>query len=153
MISGFPSHQNLLYWGNSQVLWDVDRVPYANDRIGAGTPPLKTERGWLVMFHAVDNDDKRGKNGWEEKWTKRYSAGLLLLDLDDPRRVIGLSKEPVLAPEAPYETEGYRNNIVFPCGWILEESKEVKIYYGAADTVQCLATASLDDLLGAVSSF
>ncbi len=142
---------DLTYWGKPQVLLDVESVPYANDRIGAGTPPLRTERGWLVMFHAVDDDPKRGKNGWEETWTKRYTAGLMLLDLNDPRQVLGVTPEPVLVPEAPYEVSGgYRNGVIFPCGWVLEENGEVKIYYGAADTVQCLATASLEEMLGLI---
>lgn len=139
---------DLGYWGNPKVLLDVENVPYANDRVGAGTPPIRTDRGWLLLFHAVDDDPKRGKNGWEESWTKRYTAGVLLLDLEDPRKIIGMSHEPLLVPEAPYETTGgYRNDIVFPCGWVREDSGEVKIYYGAADTVQCLATAHIDDLV------
>lgn len=140
---------DLLYWGRPEVLIDVDRVPYANQRIGAGTPPLKTEKGWLMLFHAVITDPNGGKNGWEEKWTDHYYAGVLLLDLEDPRKVVGLSPEPLLVPQAYYETSGgYRNDIVFPCGWILEDTGEVKIYYGAADSVQCLATAHIGDLLG-----
>lgn len=134
------------FWGKPQVVLDVEHVPYANLRIGPGTPPLKTERGWLLLFHAVDDDLDRPLNGWEP-WSKRYTAGVMLLDLDDPRRVIGLSRQPLLAPEAPYEREGYRGSVIFPCGWVLEDDGEVKIYYGAADTVQCLATAHLDDLL------
>lgn len=140
---------DLGYWGNPEVLLDVERVPYANDRVGAGTPPIRTERGWLVLFHAVDDDPKRGKNGWEEEWTKRYTAGVMLLDLDDPRRLIGISRAPFLVPEYPYEISGgYRNNVVFPTGWVQEDTGEVKIYYGAADTSQCLASAHIDDLLG-----
>jgi beta-1,4-mannooligosaccharide/beta-1,4-mannosyl-N-acetylglucosamine phosphorylase len=72
----------------------------------------------------------------------------MLLDLDDPQKVIGLSRQPLLAPEAPYETkDGFRNGVIFPGGLILEKNGEVKIYYGAADTVECLATAHVDDLL------
>ena len=97
---------DMTYWGRPQLLLDVDRVPYANQRIGAGTPPLKTDHGWLLLFHAVDDDPRRGKNGWEETWTNRYTAGVLLLDPHDPRRVIGLSREPLLVPEAPYEVGG-----------------------------------------------
>ena len=140
---------DLTYWGNPQVLLDVEHVPYANGRIGPGTPPLKTDRGWLLLFHAVDDDPARGKNGWEEMWTERYTMGVLLLDLEDPRKIVGLSPSPLLVPEMSYEVSGgYRNNIVFPCGWVLEDSGAVNIYYGAADTVQCLATAHLDALLG-----
>jgi beta-1,4-mannooligosaccharide/beta-1,4-mannosyl-N-acetylglucosamine phosphorylase len=96
----------------------------------------------------LDDDSERGKNDREEAWTKRYTAGVALLDLNDPRRVLGISREPLLAPEAPYETTGgYRNNVVFPCGWVPEDESEMKIYYGDADTVQCLATAHIDDFI------
>jgi len=136
------------YWGNSGLLFAVEHVPFANDKVGPGAPPVKTPKGWLTAFHAVDLDPSRGKNGWEKAWRKRYTAGIMLLDLNDPRKVIGMSKEPLLAPEAPYEISGgMRNNVIFPGGMILEKSGEVKIYYGAADTVECLATADVGDLL------
>lgn len=139
---------DLKYWGNSDLLLAVEDVPYANTKIGPAAPPVKTPKGWLTTFHAVDTDPARGKNGWEAAWKKRYTAGIMLLDLDDPKKVVGLCREPLLAPEAPYETGGgFRNNVIFPGGMILEQTGEVKIYYGAADTVTCLATAHVDDLL------
>ena len=139
---------DLRYWGNSQLVLGVEDVWYANDKIGPGAPPIKTPQGWLTLFHAVDRDNTRGKNGWEDTWQKRYSAGIMLLDLENPAKVIGMSAGPLLAPEAPYEIAGgYRNNTIFPGGMILEDDGEVKIYYGAADTVECLATAHVDDLL------
>lgn len=145
----FSDSPDLAYWGNTQLVLGVEHVPYANDKIGPAAPPVKTRRGWLTTFHAVDRNDSRGKNGWEPAWQKRYTAGIMLLDLQDPSKVIGMSKEPLIAPEAPYETDGgFRNNVIFPGGMILEEDTgEVKIYYGAADTVECLATADVDDLL------
>jgi beta-1,4-mannooligosaccharide/beta-1,4-mannosyl-N-acetylglucosamine phosphorylase len=139
---------DLRYWGNGQLVLAVEDVWYANDKIGPGAPPIKTSHGWLALFHAVDRDNTRGKNGWEETWQKRYTVGVMLLDLDNPAKVIGLCRDPLMAPEAPYEVEGgYRNNAIFPGGMILEPDGEVKIYYGAADTVECLATAHVDDLL------
>lgn len=139
---------DLRFWGDSKLVLGVEDVPYANDKIGPAAPPIKTEKGWLATFHAVDRDDTRGKNGWEKKWTKRYCAGLVLLDLDDPSKVIGMVKPPLIAPEEPYEvTEGFREDVIFPGGMILEDSGEVKIYYGASDTVECLATADVNDLL------
>ncbi len=139
---------DLRYWGNSQLVLGVEDVRYANDKIGPGAPPIKTAQGWLTLFHAVDRDNTRGKNGWEDTWQKRYSTGIMLLDLQNPARVIGMSAGPLLAPEAPYEIAGgFRNNTIFPGGMILEDSGEVKIYYGAADTVECLATAHVDDLV------
>ncbi|MFC4102406.1 glycoside hydrolase family 130 protein [Paenibacillus xanthanilyticus] len=139
---------DLRYWGNAKLLLAVEQVPFANDKIGPGAPPIRTEKGYLTTFHAVDIDRKRGKNGWEERWQKRYTAGIMLLDLNDPSRIIGMSDTPLLVPEAPYETSGgFRNDVVFPGGMILEDSGEVKIYYGSADTMECLASAHVDDLL------
>jgi beta-1,4-mannooligosaccharide/beta-1,4-mannosyl-N-acetylglucosamine phosphorylase len=139
---------DLVYWGNSDLLLGAERVPYANAKIGPGAPPVKTPHGWLTLFHAVDVNERRRKNGWEDRWQKRYTAGLMLLDLDNPRRVIGLCRQPLIAPEAAYEIAGgFRNNVIFPTGMILEADGEVKIYYGAADTVLCLATAHVDDLV------
>jgi beta-1,4-mannooligosaccharide/beta-1,4-mannosyl-N-acetylglucosamine phosphorylase len=139
---------DLKYWGNSDLLLAVEDIPYANTKLGPAAPPVKTPHGWLTTFHAVDTDPQRGKNGWEETWKKRYTAGIMLLDLENPRRVIGVYKEPLIAPEASYEVEGgFRNHAIFPCGMILEDDGEVKIYYGAADTTICLATAHVDDLI------
>lgn len=139
---------DLRHWGDHHLLLDARDVPFANAKIGPAAPPVKTARGWLTTFHAVDIDPARGKNGWEDVWQKRYTAGLMLLDLADPRKVIGVYDQPLLVPEASYETAyGFRNDVVFPGGMILEDNGEVKLYYGAADTVECLATAHVDDLL------
>lgn len=138
---------DLKYWGESQLLLGVENVPFANLKIGPGAPPIKTDVGWLVIFHAVDTDPSRGKNGWEERWTKRYTAGIMLLDLKNPSKILGIYKHPLIVPEEEYETKnGYRNNVVFPTAAILE-GEEVKIYYGAADTSICLATAKIQDLI------
>ena len=144
----FSDSADLGYWGNHQLVLGVEDVPFANDKIGPGAPPVRTEKGWLTLFHAVDRDPARGKNGWEDAWQKRYTAGIMLLDLENPERVIGMSKLPLMAPEAPYETTGgFRNHVIFPGGMILEDSGEVKIYYGAADTSECLATAEVGELI------
>ena len=139
---------DLRYWGDSQLVLAVEDVPWANDKTGPAAPPIKTKYGWLATYHGVDRDNARGKNGWEETWQKRYCAGIMLLDLEDPSRVIGNYPHPLLAPEAPYEIAGgFRNHAIFPCGMLLEDDGEVKIYYGAADIVTCLATAHVDDLV------
>lgn len=143
--------KDLRYWGDTKLLLAVEDVPFANDKIGPGAPPVRTDRGWLTLFHAVDIDRTRGQNGWEKVWQKRYTIGLMLLDLNDPSKVIGLCKTPLLAPETKYEAdEGYRTNVLFPGGLVPEDDGTVKIYYGASDTVECLATAKLEDLLGLV---
>ena len=139
---------DLEFWGKSRLVLSVEDVPYANNKVGPGAPPVKTEKGWLTAFHAVELDTTRGKHGWEDKWQKVYHTGIALLDLEDPSKVIGYSKSPLIAPELYHECEeGLRTHVVFPGGMILEDSGEVKIYYGAADTVECLATANVDDLI------
>ncbi len=145
---------DLNYWGDFRLLLGVEDVPFSNEKIGPAAPPVRTSKGWLTTFHAVMNDGERRndparmKNGWEDAWTKVYYAGIMLLDPDDPTRVAGICREPLIAPEAQYEREGgFRNDVIFPGGMILEDDGEVKIYYGATDTVECLATAYVDDLV------
>lgn len=137
---------DLRFWGESRLVLGAERVPYATTKIGPAAPPVRTPKGWLATIHAVRVSD-RDLPSWEKGWRKEYCAGLVLLDLDDPSKVIGLSREPFIPPAEPYETEGFRGSVIFPGGMILEDSGEVKIYYGAADTVECLATADLGELL------
>lgn len=144
----FAQSPDLRFWGNNRLVMGVENVPFANDKIGPAAPPVKTEKGWLTTFHAVTLDKARGKHGWEEKWQKVYTAGICLLDLEDPTKVVGMYDKPLIASELPWEKdEGFRTDVIFPGGMILEDNGEVKIYYGAADTVECLATADVDDLI------
>lgn len=144
----FGQSPDLRFWGNHKLVMGVEDVPFANDKIGPAAPPVKTEKGWLTTFHAVALDPDRGKNGWEPRWQKSYTAGIMLLDLDDPSQVIGKYNEPLLFCDRDFEEkDGFRKSTVFPGGMILEDSGEVKIYYGASDTVECLATADVNDLI------
>lgn len=143
----FSDSPDLKYWGNSNLVLGAEKVPFCNTKIGPAAPPIKTSKGWLTTFHAVKEVDKK-KNGWEPFWAKEYYAGIMLLDLNEPYKVIGMYDKPLLAPETLYETaNGFRNNVIFPGGMILEDNGEVKIYYGAADAVECLATANVDELV------
>ena len=143
----FSDSPDLKYWGNTQLVLGNEKVPFCNTKIGPAAPPIKTSKGWLTTFHAVKEVDKK-KNGWEPFWAKEYYAGIMLLDLNEPYKVIGMYDKPLLAPKTLYETaNGFRNNVIFPGGMILEDNGEVKIYYGAADAVECLATANVDDLV------
>ena len=71
----------------------------------------------------------------------------MLLDLEDPAKIVGISREPLMVPQTPYETDGYRSYTLFPTATILEDDGVVKIYYGVCDTAIALATAKLDDLI------
>lgn len=136
------------YWGNTQLVLGTEQVPFANAKIGPAAPPIKTKKGWLTTFHATRKFTDRQFKGWETSpWRKEYLAGLMLLDLNEPWKVIGLAPEPLLTPETDYELDGFRGSVIFPGGMVLEDSGEVKIYYGAADTFEALVTADVDDLL------
>lgn len=140
---------DLRYWGEHSLVLGIDQVPYANDRIGAGAPPVRTEKGWLVLIHTVQDVEGREKDGWEDKWNHEYSAAALLLDLEDPSKVIGLSQEPIFRASTEYETAGgYRNHVVFPTS-LLVDGDEARIYYSASDSWMCTATASLSELVAA----
>ncbi len=150
---------DLRHWGFGQHVLSTDEIAFANSKMGPGAPPVRTPQGWLTTFHAVWRDDTRGKNGWERQWPKMYCAGIMLLDGQEPWRVIGRCAQPIMVPEEWYETGGvrpdgtvfcgFRNDVIFPGGMILEDNGEVKIYYGSADTCECLATAHVDELIAA----
>jgi predicted GH43/DUF377 family glycosyl hydrolase len=110
-------------------------------RIGIGPPPLRTEHGWLLIYHGVKNTVAGDI----------YRVGLALLDLEDPTRVLRRLPNWIFAPLAAYERTGDVPNIVFPCGLLHDPANdELRLYYGAADSSVCLATARLSDLLDAV---
>lgn len=133
---------DLLSWSApEQVLRPREGAWWDASRIGIGPPPLRTEHGWLLIYHGV----KETVSG------SIYRAGLALLDLDDPTRVLHRLSEWILGPLSSYEREGDVPNVVFPCGLVHDEaSDQIRLYYGAADTSVCLATAQLEDLLTVV---
>ncbi len=109
-------------------------------RIGIGPPLVKTEHGWLLVYHGV----KETVSG------AIYRVGLALLDLEEPTRVLHRAPDWIFGPLEPYERQGDVANAIFPCGLIEDPSGELRLYYGAADTSICLATAHLDELVAAV---
>jgi predicted GH43/DUF377 family glycosyl hydrolase len=102
-------------------------------KIGAGPPPIKSNQGWLLIYHGVDKDSV-------------YRAGAALLDLNNPAKVIARTKQPILQPEENYERIGDVNNVVFPTGACVIDER-LHVYYGGADKVCCLAVVELNDLL------
>ncbi len=112
------------------------QFPWEARKIGAGPPPIKTNEGWLLIYHGVGED-------------RVYRAGVALLDLEDPRRVIARLPEPILEPVESYEREGDIPNVVFPTGAIVRDGV-LYVYYGAADKVCALATARVDEVLHAL---
>jgi beta-1,4-mannooligosaccharide/beta-1,4-mannosyl-N-acetylglucosamine phosphorylase len=128
--------EDLLHWGDSHVVISPRAGYWDSYRVGGSAVPIETPEGWLEIYHGV-------------KMTSAgpiYRAGVVLLDLDEPWRVIGRSPIPVLAPRADYERIGDINNVVFPSGAIVETDGQVKVYYGAADTAICVASAYVEEL-------
>jgi predicted GH43/DUF377 family glycosyl hydrolase len=110
-------------------------------RIGIGPPLIKTEHGWLLVYHGVK----------ETVGGAIYRLGLVLLDLEEPTTVLRRTSSWVLSPSEPYERQGDVPNAVFPCGLVHDtRSGELRLYYGAADTTICLASASFDEVLATV---
>lgn len=130
---------DLRYWGQGRVLLPARRGGWWDaNKVGLSPPPLLTMEGWLVCYHGV----RVTASG------SIYRLGLALLDRDDPAKVLARGNEWVFGPQAPYEQSGDVPYVVFPCGWILRDDGDtLHLYYGAADSVVCAATASLKQLL------
>jgi beta-1,4-mannooligosaccharide/beta-1,4-mannosyl-N-acetylglucosamine phosphorylase len=128
---------DLIHWGGHRVVLMPTPGQWDSFRIGASAPPIKTKAGWLEIYHGV----KMAPSG------PIYRIGSLMLDLKDPSKITGRCDNPILSPREPYERIGDINNVVFACGAIVEPDNVIKIYYGAADTCICLATANLDELI------
>lgn len=133
------SSPDLIHWGVHQPLlgsntaWDCGRI-------GAGTPPIRTREGWLVIYHG--NNKAEGDNG-----IGSYGAGQLLLDLDQPWQIRSAGTQ-VLAAELDYECQGFVPNVIFPTG-LIQQGESLLIYCGAADTATCVVELGLADLLEA----
>ena len=133
---------DLRHWGElSLVLPAREGAWWDAGKIGLGPPPLETPEGWLIMYHGVH----------QTAGGSIYRAGLALLDLDDPRRVKRRSDEWILGPRESYELLGDVSQVVFPTGWVVDEATdELRLYYGAADTSVCVATAKLAEVMAYV---
>jgi len=110
---------------------------YETRNVGGGCPPIETNKGWLLIYHAVD-DMNRGKI---------YRAGAALLSKKDPTKVIGHLKYPLFSPEKKWEKEGVVDNVVFPTGAVIF-GKRLYIYYGASDKRIAVASVNINKLLG-----
>ena len=141
---------DLIHWRGRGPVLD-GRFHYWDEYIGSGPPPVKTHRGWLHVYHGVATHFGSANI---------YQAGVVLLDLEVPARIIGRCRGNILEPREPYELSGQVPNVVFPSGMIVEEfdaegyalaSSPVKVYYGAADTAVGLAMTTIGELLEAAS--
>jgi beta-1,4-mannooligosaccharide/beta-1,4-mannosyl-N-acetylglucosamine phosphorylase len=129
---------DLVYWGRSRPVMQIRGGGYwDNHKIGGGAVPIRTDKGWLEIYHGVT----KTCSGFI------YFLGVCLLDLEDPSKVIARGEDAVLWPSEPYEFNGRVPNVVFACNALLEPDGMVKIYYGAADYCIGLAEGKLEDLI------
>jgi beta-1,2-mannobiose phosphorylase / 1,2-beta-oligomannan phosphorylase len=124
---------DFLHWGNHRCIAVTREKMWDSARVGAGAAPIRTRHGWLEIYHGADK-------------AQRYCLGLLLLDLNEPWRVLARSVDPIMEPLAEYEQKGFFGNVVFTNGHIVR-GDEVTMYYGASDTVICAAKFSIAQLL------
>jgi len=126
---------DLEYWGRSMPV-DIPRRMWNKSKNGAGCIPIRTEEGWLTIYHATAHTCS----------SLNYYLGVALLDLEDPSVVRAAPSEFVLAAEEPYECMGQTPNVVFTCGAVEMPDGILNIYYAGADTRLCLGQSSVDEL-------
>jgi len=124
---------DLIHWGNHKCIAVTRPDEWDSARIGAGASPIKTPEGWLEIYHGANSEN-------------RYCLGALLLDINDPSKVIARSKEPIMEPTMEYERTGFFGNVVFTNGHIVD-GDTITIYYGASDEVICGANFSISEIL------
>ncbi len=120
------------WYGHRSIMQPIAGSSWENEKIGIAGPPIKTDEGWLLIYHGVSGH-------------KRYCLGAALLDLHDPSQVLARQAEPILEPELEWEINGYVPNVVFSCGQAIVDGK-LYIYYGGADTAVGVATLDQRDI-------
>jgi predicted GH43/DUF377 family glycosyl hydrolase len=122
--------KNIPIVGPRPGMWDSVRV-------GISVPPIYTKKGWVLFYHGVSQ-------------RSRYRIGAVLLDLNDPTKVLARTTDALFEPQEAYEIEGQVNWVVFPCGAVVRDGI-VYMYYGGGDSVVDVAFISLKDLLEAMT--
>lgn len=125
--------EDLVHWGNHKCLAKTRKGKWDSARVGAGCSPIRTDEGWLSIYHGADEHN-------------RYCLGALLLDLNKPSEVIARSNDPLMVPSEDYELNGFFNNVIFTNGHIVNGDC-IDMYYGASDQYVCLAQLSINDIL------
>lgn len=124
---------DLMHWGNHHYLLGTRENQWDEQRIGGGLAPIKTDKGWLIIYHGANHQS-------------RYCMGAALLDLNEPSIVLKRSVEPIMEPDAEYEQKGFFGHVVFGCGAIVEDDL-ITMYYGVSDTSMAGCTMSISEIL------
>jgi predicted GH43/DUF377 family glycosyl hydrolase len=134
---------DLEHWGRHEPILLAGGHPWASGRVGAGTPPIRVDEGWLVIYHANRRPAGPGQVG-------QYVAAAMLLDADQPGRIIGQSAKPLFVPTEVFERDGFVPDVVFPTGTVVR-GDTVLVYYGASDTSIGLVELSLSNILSSLA--
>ena len=132
------SSLDMLDWGGHKFVAGARAGAWDDAKIGGGAVPIRVREGWLAVYHGVSRSPMQ------------YSLGALLLGASDPSVVLARSREPVLRPEAAYETSGFFGGVVFTCGLVADDDR-LRVYYGAADGVTAVADLSLGDVMSGLA--
>jgi predicted GH43/DUF377 family glycosyl hydrolase len=124
---------DLEHWGHHRCIARTRTGRWDSARVGAGASPIRTEQGWLEIYHGATS-------------ANRYCLGALLLDLEKPWEVIARSEEPIMEPREPYEKSGFFGEVIFTNGHVVD-GDEITVYYGASDSVVCGARFSIREIL------
>jgi beta-1,2-mannobiose phosphorylase / 1,2-beta-oligomannan phosphorylase len=135
----YAESPDLIHWGKHQCLVRPRDNGFEDERVGGGAPCLKTSAGWLQIYHGASAEGT-------------YRLFTLLLDLNNPARILKRASRPLLEPEADYEAKGFFGRVVFTNGVVQSDEGRVLIYYGAADQTTCLAETSIDELLASLDA-
>lgn len=133
----FARSPDLVHWGQNVPFYG-GKMLWEGGRVGAGAPPFRTPEGWLEIYHGNYRPTAQNPVG-------AYSTGAMLLDLEDPSRIVRQSRDPILMPERDYETEGFVAHVVFATG-VVPRGDTILLYYGASDTYTAVVELSLDDV-------
>lgn len=125
-----------IHWGNHQFLVGTRARLWDSARVGAGAAPIKTDKGWLEIYHGANAEHQ-------------YSLGAFLMDLNDPSKVIARTLDPIMSPKENYELSGFFGYVVFTNGHVVDGDK-ITMYYGAADEFVCGAHFSIKEILEAL---
>lgn len=124
-----------IHWGNHHCIIKTRKGFWDSKRVGAGAAPIKTDKGWLEIYHGANENHQ-------------YCLGAFLMDLKDPSKVIARTEEPIMVPTTKYELSGFFGNVVFTNGHIVEpDGDTLTIYYGASDEFVCGAQFSIKEIL------
>ncbi|SEP34148.1 Predicted glycosyl hydrolase, GH43/DUF377 family [Flavobacterium sp. CF108] len=124
-----------IHWGNHQCIIKTRKGLWDSKRVGAGAAPIKTDKGWLEIYHGANENHQ-------------YCLGAFLMDLNDPSKVIARTIEPIMVPTTEYELSGFFGNVVFTNGHIVEpDGDTLTMYYGASDEFVCGAQFSIKEIL------